>query len=163
MMPLNVLFWCMEAAYIVHCLDETIAGNGFVKMVNSHFWPEYSGKQFFWFNTLFHILNISGIILYEIFGGMWVIWPLSFCWLFVTNGLWHVLGSILFREYSPGLMTSPLYWIVMYFIIRYNLVPGQIEMPIFMICLGIGTLMTVAMIGSLFLMPAINKTRVSKR
>ena len=77
--------------------------------------------------------------------------------------MWHVLGSVIFKEYSPGLMTSPLYWIVMYFIIRYNLVPGQIEMPIFMICLGIGTLMTVVMIGSLFLMPLINKTRVSKR
>jgi hypothetical protein len=161
MMPLNVLFWCMEAAYIVHCLDETIAGNGFVNMVRRHFWPEYSDKRFFWFNTLFHILNISGIIRYEIFGG--IIWPLSFCWAFVTNGLWHVLGSVIFKEYSPGLMTSPLYWIVMYFIIRYNLVPGQIQMDAFIISLVIGTVMTIVMIGSLFLMPVINKMKAAKR
>lgn len=24
--PLNILFWGMEAAYLIHCLDETIAG-----------------------------------------------------------------------------------------------------------------------------------------
>jgi len=45
--PLNILFWCMEAAYIMHCLDETIAGGGFVNMVKKRFWPEYSGKNFF--------------------------------------------------------------------------------------------------------------------
>ena len=43
-MPLNVLFWGMEAAYLIHCLDETIAGGGFVNMVKSHFWPAYDAK-----------------------------------------------------------------------------------------------------------------------
>jgi len=106
--PLNILFWAMEAAYLVHCLDETVAGGGFVDMVKKNFWPEYSGKMFFWFNTLLHVVNIVSIILYEVFGGAWVIAPLSMSWLFVTNGLWHVLGTAMFREYHPGLITSPL-------------------------------------------------------
>jgi hypothetical protein len=143
--PLNILFWAMEAAYLVHCLDETVAGGGFVDMVKKHFWPEYSGKMFFWFNTLVHIL-------YEVFGGAWVIAPLSISWLFVTNGLWHVLGTAMFREYHPGLVTSPLYWIVMYFIIRYGLLPGEIAMPHFIISIIIGAILTVLMIGSLFVM-----------
>ncbi len=29
--PLNILFWAMEAAYCLHCLDEAVAGIGFVK------------------------------------------------------------------------------------------------------------------------------------
>lgn len=37
--PLNILFWAMEAAYLIHCLDETIAGDGFVNIVKKHFWP----------------------------------------------------------------------------------------------------------------------------
>jgi len=149
--PLNILFWAMEAAYLIHCLDETVAGGGFVDTVKKHFWPEYSGKMFFWFNTLVHVVNIATIILYEVFGGAWVIAPLSMSWLFVTNGLWHVLGTAMFREYHPGLVTSPLYWIVMYFIIRYGLVPGEIEMSQFAISIVIGTILTVLMIGSLFM------------
>ena len=151
-MPLNVLFWAMEAAYIIHCLDESIAGGGFVKMVRERFWPEYSGKKFFWFNTGLHIINITGIILFEVLGGAWVIFPLSLSWLFVTNGLWHVLGTVMSREYHPGLMTSPLYWIVMYFIIRYSLLAGDIALSHFVISAMVGTVITVLMIGDLFLM-----------
>ena len=158
-LPLNILFWCMEAAYVVHCLDETIAGQGFVQMVKQRFFPEYSNLHFFWFNTFFHCLNITAIILYEISGGARVIFPLTMCWAFVTNGLWHMLGSIKFREYSPGLMTSLLYWIVMYFIIRYSFIPGQITGFDFYLSLVLGTIITVLMIGSLFIMGAKLKTR----
>lgn len=147
---LNILFWAMEAAYLIHCLDETVAGGGFVDMVKKNFWPEYSGKMFFWFNTFLHLLNVATIILYEILGGAWVIAPLSMCWVFVTNGLWHVLGAAMFREYHPGLVTSPLYWIIMYFIVRYGLVPGEIQMSQLVISIVIGTILTVLMIGSLF-------------
>jgi len=28
--PLNILFWAMEAAYCIHCIDETVAGDGFL-------------------------------------------------------------------------------------------------------------------------------------
>jgi hypothetical protein len=148
--PLNFLFWGMEAAYLIHCLDETIAGDGFVNMVKKHFWPEYNGKMFFWFNTGFHLINIFSIILYEIFGGSWVIFPLTMSWVFVTNGFWHVLGTALFKEYSPGLMTSPLYWIIMYFILRYSFLQGNISLTNFIISIVIGTVITILMIGSLF-------------
>jgi hypothetical protein len=150
--PLNILFWGMEAAYLVHCLDETIAGGGFVSMVKRRFWPEYSAKKFFWFNTGLHLVNVISIILYEIFAGRWVIAPLSLSWLFVTNGLWHVLEAAMFKEYSPGLMTSPLYWIIMYFIIRYSFLQGDISTSHFIISAIVGTVVTVLMIGSLFVM-----------
>ena len=158
-MPLNVLFWVMEAAYLIHCLDETVAGSGFVKMVKRDFWPEYSNKKFFWFNTGLHLINIFGIILYEIFGGAWVIFPMSISWLFVTNGLWHVLGTAISKEYSPGLVTSPLYWIIMYFMIRYSLLQGDIMVSYFIVSAVIGTILTILMIGSLFM---IGRSRLNK-
>ncbi|MCP8320153.1 MAG: HXXEE domain-containing protein [archaeon] len=148
--PLNILFWGMEAAYRIHCLDETLAGGGFVNMVRKHFWSDYSAKKFFWFNTVVHIINITSIVLYEILGGTWVIIPLSISWLFVTNGFWHVLGTAMFKEYSPGLMTSPLYWIIMYFIIRYSLLQGNILLSHFVVSIAIGTILTILMIGGLF-------------
>jgi hypothetical protein len=149
--PLNILFWGMEAAYIIHCLDETVTGEGFVNMVRKQFWSNYNGRMFFGFNTLLHVVNILGIILFEILGGGWVIWPLAMSWMFVTNGLWHLMGTFIFKEYSPGLMTSLLYWIVMYFIIRYSLIPGDIVMWQFIVSLIIGLILTILMIGSLFL------------
>jgi len=53
----------MEAAYLIHCLDETIAGGGFVSMVKKHVWPEYNAKKFFWFNTAAHIINVAAIVI----------------------------------------------------------------------------------------------------
>jgi len=149
-MPLNILFWGMEAAYLIHCLDETIAGDGFVNMVKKHFWSEYNIKKFFWFNTGFHLINVFAIILYEILGRDWVIFPLTISWIFVTNGFWHVFGTIMFKEYSPGLITSPLYWMIMYFIIRYNFLQGDISLSNFVISIIIGSVVTILMIGSLF-------------
>jgi len=148
--PLNILFWAMEAAYCLHCLDETVAGIGFVEMIRKYFWSEFDGKKFFWFNLGLHLVNVLTIIFYEIFGGAWVILPLSICWVFVTNGFWHVLGTAMFKEYSPGLMTSPLYWIIMYFIVRYNLLQGTVSLSNFIIATVIGTIITILMIGSLF-------------
>ena len=151
-MSLSVLFWLMEAAYLIHCLDETVAGGGFVNMVKKHFWPEYTGKQFFWFNTVLHVINVTAIMLYENFGGAWIIAPLSISWLFVTNGFWHVMGTAMLREYHPGLITSPLYWIVMYLIVRAWLVQNVLPMSYFWISLVIGIVLTIMMIGSLFAM-----------
>ncbi len=150
--PLNILFWAMEASYCIHCVDETVAGRGFVSMVKKFFWPEYDGKKFFWFNTGAHLINILGIVLYEILGGNWVVIPLSISWVFVTNGFWHVFGTVMFKEYSPGLMTSPLYWIVMYLMIRYSFLQGNISPSNFIISIVIGTVITILMIGSLFVM-----------
>jgi len=148
--PLDILFWAMELAYCLHCLDEAVTGIGFVEMIRKYFWPEFDKEKFFWFNAGLHLVNTAGIILYEILGGFWIIFPLSMCWLFVTNGFWHVLGTIMFREYSPGLVTSPLYWVIMYFIVRYNLLQGKIPLFYFTIAAIIGTVITILMIGSLF-------------
>jgi hypothetical protein len=150
-MPLNLLFWGMEAAYIIHCLDEATLGGGFVEMVKRNFWPEYRGKMFFAFNTVLHIINITGIILYEFFGGVMVLYPLILSWFFVTNGLWHVVEAIKFREYSPGLLTSPLYWIVIYLVTRYHVVTGGIDLFHFVISAIAGTMLSTVLIGMLFL------------
>ena len=107
--------------------------------------------MFFWFNTMLHAVNAASIILFETFGGPWVILPLSISWLFVTNGFWHVLGAAKFKEYSPGLATSPLYWIVMYLIVRYSLMQGEILLLDFIVSTIIGTVITIIMIGSLFI------------
>lgn len=148
MIPISFLFWGYVAAYVVHILEESLLGENFVEMVRKNFWPEYQWKHFFGFNTLLMSLIILSIILYEMLGGAWVIVPLIFVFQMVTNGLWHVGFTLITKKYSPGLLTSILYWMLWYFIFRYSFLKGEIVVSHFVIAAIVGTAMTVLMIAS---------------
>ena len=147
---LNILLWSFLMAFSIHIVEESMVGGGFVQMMKKNFWPEYDGTKFFWFNLILFSLFAIGIVLFEIFQGAWVIWSLSFAFLCVTNGIWHLLQTAILREYSPGLITSPIYWILMYFIVRSSLLTGEISPSHFWMALAIGTLMTLLMFGSVW-------------
>ena len=147
---LNILLWAFLMALSIHIVEESTVGGGFIQMMKKNFWPEYDGKKFFWFNLVIFSLFAVGIILFELFQQAWVIWPLSFAFMCVTNGIWHLLQTAIVKEYSPGLITSPIYWILMYFIVRYNLLTGEVGPGHFGIALAIGTLMTLLMFGSVW-------------
>ncbi len=119
-------------------------------MIRRDYWPGYDGKKFFGFNTLLLCLLAVGLILFDGFGGAWVLWPLSFAFLFVTNGLWHFLQTILLKEYSPGLITSPIYWVLLYFIVRYDWLAGVITPSQWLAAMIIGTIVTLLMFGSVW-------------
>lgn len=148
MIPISFLFWGYVAAYVVHILEESLLGENFVEMVRKNFWPEYQWKHFFGFNTLLMSLIILSIILYEMLGGAWVIVPLIFVFQMVTNGLWHVGFTLITKKYSPGLLTSILYWMLWYFIFRYSFLKREIVVSHFVIAAIVGTAMTVLMIAS---------------
>lgn len=148
---LNLLFWCYPIAYSIHIIEETSVAGGFINMVKEDIWSDYSIKKFFWFNTFLYFTTVLGIILYELYHGWWILFPLSFAWMFVTNGIWHLIGSVKSRRYSPGLATSPIYWILMYWIIRYNRADPTISDLQMYISFMIGLTITVLMISSLFL------------
>ena len=147
---LGVLFWGYVMAYCVHVIEEVAVGEGFIEMMRKTFYPEYSGRMFFGFNLMIFVTFVVGIILFEALGGIWVIWPLSFAFMFVTNGLWHLLQTIVLRKFSSGLITSPLYWILIYFITRYFLLTGEILLLHFVISAVIGTIMTLVIFGLAF-------------
>ena len=147
---LNVLLWSFLMAFSIHIVEESTVGGGFIQMMKKNFWPEYDGRKFFWFNLILFSLFAIGILLFEIFQGAWMIWSLNFAFLCVTNVIWHLLQTAILVEYSPGLLTSPIYWILMYFIVRANLLTGEISLGYFGIALAIGTLMTLLMFGSVW-------------
>jgi hypothetical protein len=146
--PISFIFWAYVIAYIIHILDESLLGETFVGMVKNYCWPEYEWKHFFGFNTILITLFITSIVLFELFYGLWIIAPLSFVFLFTTNGLWHLIGTILTKKYSPGLATSLIYWILFYFLVKYSFIDNQIDISIIIISGIIGTFLTVLMISS---------------
>jgi hypothetical protein len=157
---LSICFWAVLAAYVIHIVDETLMGGGFVQKVREHWWPQYHSEMFFWFNAAVILVIIICISLYDLFGGHWIILPLL--WTFgrafhvITVHIWW---SIRYKEYSPGLVTGIIFWILVYFVIRYGLRPGLIGHTDFLI----GAIGGFA--GALFLafLPTTIMPRISRR
>ncbi len=144
-MFLSLLFWVFLATYIVHILDETLVNGGFVHWIADNFWPTYNTRMFFWFNgAVIGAIAISNI-LFDNLGGHWVILPLIWIGGFVTHVLTvHVYWTIRRNTYSPGLLSSLLYVIVFYLLIRYGVGGHLITVADF----AIGTTLGVVTIGA---------------
>jgi len=137
-LPLVFSFWFLVAAYVAHVLDESLLGGSFVEIVRKHWWPEYSWKKFFWFNTGYFGLMIASVVAYDFLGGAWVILPLAWSIERTCNGFWHVGWAVRFREYSPGLLTSILFWMQFYFILRYRPASEPLSRAVVLPALAIG-------------------------
>ena len=156
--PIELVFWGVVAAYVVHILEESILGEVFVEKVRKRFWPEYSWRKFFGFNTILLCLNIAAILIYTTIGGGWIIFPLALTFERIFNGLWHLIETVVTRKYSSGLLASFLTWILGYLIIRYSFLKGEISESQLVIAVVIGLLVTVAMFVSL-----LNVAKLTKR
>jgi hypothetical protein len=145
MLFLSLLFWALLASYIVHILDETLLNGGFVQWIVDNFWPTYTWRMFFWFNAgAIAAIAISNL-LFDSLGGHWVILPLIWVAGFVTHAATvHVYWTIRRNTYSPGLLTSLLYVIVFYLLIRYGLGTRVMTGADF----AIGTVVGVATVGA---------------
>ena len=144
MLFVSLLFWALLASYVVHILDETLLNGGFVQWIADNFWPTYTMRMFFWFNAGAIAAIATSNILFDSLGGHWVILPLIFLAGFVTHvATVHLYWTIRRNTYSPGLLTSLLYVIVFYLLIRYGLGPHLISGADF----AIGTVVGVATVG----------------
>ena len=144
-MIVNLLFWAFFASYLVHIIDETLINGGFVHWIVANFWPTYRVRMFFWFNAGAVTAVAISNVLFDAFGGHWVILPLTWVAGFVTHAAtFHLDWTIQRNDYSPGLVTSLLYVVVLYLLIKYG-VGGRLISPS---DLGIGVSIGVATVGT---------------
>jgi hypothetical protein len=136
--PLVLSFWLMVAAYVIHVIDESLLGGSFVEKVRQHWWPEYSWRMFFWFNTGYFVLMIASVIAYDMWGGFALALPLAWALERTFNAVWHVWWSVRFNEYSPGLVSTILIWMTDYFILRYRPATETIDAPVLGTAIAIG-------------------------
>jgi len=121
MLLVSLLLWGFLASFVIHILDESLLNGGFVKWITENFWPTYRMRMFFWFNATFIGAIVVSNILFDSFGGHWVILPLVFVSGFVTHALTvHVYWTIRLNTYSAGLLSSLLYVISFYLLARYG-------------------------------------------
>lgn len=85
-------------------------------------------RMFFWFNAGAVVLIAASNLLFDLFGGRLVILPLVWIFGFALHGVTvHVFWTVRQRDYSPGLVTSVLYWIVAYLAARYGYAAGLVS------------------------------------
>ena len=157
-----MLFWAFLVSYIVHIVDETLINGGFVQWIAGTFWPAYHIRMFFWFNAAFIIAIGVCNVLFDSFGGHWVILPLFFLAGFVTHVFTlHLCWTIRLNTYSPGLVTSLLYVVIFYLIIRYGVGGYLISRRDFIIgtALGVATLGAFLTVGPTVLFPWLTRHR----
>lgn len=162
MVFLSLLFWTLLASYVVHILDETLLNGGFVQWIVDNFWPTYTMRMFFWFNAAALGAIAASNLLFDCFGGHWVILPLVWVAGFVTHVLTvHVYWSVRRNTYSPGLLTSLLYVIVFYLSLKYgvrrHLISGA-DFTIGMI-VGVATVGAFLTVGPTVLFPRLTRQR----
>ena len=158
MLSLNILFWAFFAAYVVHLLDEALLNQGFVRWIVDNFWPTYNVRMFFWFNAG----AIGGIafsnVLYDSFGGHWIILPLVWISGFAMHSLTvHLYWTIRRNTYSPGLLSSTLYIVFFYLVVRYGLCAHLISRSDFVAgtVAGMATVGAFLTVGPTWLFPKI--------
>ena len=140
----SILFWTFFASYVLHILDETLVNGGFVQWIVKNFWPTYHMRMFFWFNAAFLCAIAVCNIIFDYLGGHWVILPIIFIAGFVTHVFtFHLFWTIRLNNYSPGLVTSLLYVLVFYLLIKYGVGGNLISQK----DLSIGTVIGVATLG----------------
>lgn len=59
----------------------------------------------------------ASIVLYDRMGRNFLFLPLAWAIERFFNAIWHLWWAVHFKEYSPGLLTTLLIWMQVYFII----------------------------------------------
>ncbi len=73
------------------------------------------------------VLIALSLILYDLFESHWVILPLFWTFERAMHGVtFHVWWTVRYREYSPGLLSCVLFWMLLYFVTRYGLLAGRV-------------------------------------
>lgn len=141
------------AAAVLHVTEEFFLPGGFLNWVKKNapsVRRRINAKLAVIINTLFLLLCLSAVFL----GGHYPFFALSIAGLLLVNGTAHLTGSIAKRSYSPGLITSLLFYIPLpvYIFISFNLSTAEIVKIILF-----GVLYHLAV--PVFLFAPFNKTR----
>jgi len=127
---MTILFWLNFFVFALHIMDETLMSGGFVNFIQRHFWPGFALNDFAVANAVWLILIGISNILYDFIGNRTeylAMLPLFFVWERCLNGIFHIATTIWFKEYSPGLITSFMFFVLLYMICRFGVLKGHLR------------------------------------
>jgi hypothetical protein len=133
---LTFLFWANFAAFAMHVMDETMMAGGFVPFIQRHFWSGFAWGDFAVANAVWLILIAISNIVYDWLGNKYAFIagiPLAFLWERCFNAFFHIGSTFYYNEYSPGLITGLLFFVILYLIARYGVLRGHLRWVTFLV------------------------------
>ena len=98
----------LPVAYLLHLLEEWFGG--FSNWTHEVLGQEISIQRFILINSIFLIITVAGSIASVRNARMtWI--AIALCALFGLNGLLHLLATVGFAQYAPGVVTGTLIYI----------------------------------------------------
>lgn len=145
------LFLCI--GYFAHVGEEYFAG--FPQWASSHFGQ--TTQNFF---LISHIpISISVVAICYLAGKtkIYSLFGVVLSSLLLVNGLFHLVSSVAFKEYSPGVLTGITFYTVTYWhVVRWSENEGQLSKIKILKASCIGAFISILIVGSLYIdMPAL--------
>jgi hypothetical protein len=145
MLSLELIFYAYLFALCIHVVDEYNTSGGFINWVRENFYADYNEKKFIAGNGIAFILHLTFTLIYAAYQGNYFILPLFTASVFTFNGIAHLISTVRRNRHSPGLLSSPIYWLLMFFIIKDHLVTGELSLNYFLPGLIIGAILGLGM------------------
>lgn len=148
--PSHLVFWLPYVVLLIHTIEEI---PGFSKWATRHFAPMSTYKH-----VIIQVCMILVVLIVSYqassFGyhGGWVVLAAAFQLHIGLNALFHVVTTIIYKEYSPGLLTAITLSIPStIFFFNQMVVDGRLTVNEFIVSLIAGTIIGTSAIGSLYL------------
>jgi len=107
-----------------------------VSFVQRNFWAGFTITDFFQANIVWLIAIAVSNILYDWLGNRVAFIaaiPMAFLWERCFNAISHLGLSFYTKEYCPGLVTSLLFLVILYFIVLFAVMRKQMRWSVFLV------------------------------
>ena len=102
--------WLFPATYLIHAMEEYWCGEGFYRWAARIMGRGMTPSQFIVINSFAWLLMVAGILIFRKTPSVrWL--TICFAAVVFINGLAHLMGSIVTRTYSPGVVSGAVLWI----------------------------------------------------
>jgi len=102
--------WLFPVTYVLHVLEEAHAGESFGRWIGHVIGRQLGLREFYLVNGLLWLAMVAAIRLFRT--GPPAVWLLAALGSIVTvNGIGHLVGTLMIRVYSPGLVTGMTLWV----------------------------------------------------
>jgi hypothetical protein len=147
---LTFLFWSNFAFFVVHLIDEALMVGGFVPFIQRHFWSGFAARDFFDANAIWLLLIGISNILYDVLGRKAAVIPMAFIWERAYNALFHIGSTLYFKEYSPGLVSGMVFFVILYLVCRYGLLRKKVSAVAFFISGAVALVFELVFLSSMW-------------
>ena len=148
--------WLFPVTYAFHILEEVHAGEGFYAWIRYAINRQIGYWQFYAANLILLLAMVGASALIP--AGSPTVWLIAILGSLVTvNGLGHLLGTMIIRVYSPGLVTGLVFWVPLgIYAMTWARTKASLGLWLFGLSVGVVLMACVGLLGLILSRPSIH-------